>query len=208
MPQRTCKAASQPASHLYLDCVGSNFPLLSQQTLIHSSLCPIQERPSGVTQSPKHRRPKRLRNFPRPLKSCLAPEAPLLCPKLGTHTGYAGHHVSLPLSALSHCPPVTPSPTILFSFPEPCSSPSERLHTPYRLGCMIHSVHLLARLLSRPQKVPWAGGDHICFAPHQIPSAKHSTQDQEKLTRLVTDNHCSVSPFNRAFFKFSTFNPK
>lgn len=63
-------------------------------------------------------------------------------------------------------------------------------------------------LLSRPQKVPRAGGDQICFAPGQIPKAKHRACDQEKLKCLVTDRHCSVGLYGKTFFKFSTLKLK
>lgn len=88
--------------------------------------------PQGSLNPPKHRRPKRLRNVPRPLKSCLTPEGPLLCPKPGTlrlrwppYFAAPGQH-----SHTAHHP--TPSPAILLSFPEPPLLPaSERSHAPY-----------------------------------------------------------------------------
>lgn len=72
------KASDLHSSYPLCTCArsGSGFPRLSQQTLF--SFCSCQEQPSEFTQSSEHRRPRRLRNFPRPLKYCLAPEG--ACP--------------------------------------------------------------------------------------------------------------------------------
>lgn len=109
-----------------------------------------------------------MRNFSGPLKQCLAPEPLLL----------QSHHPTALLFAISPSAlltaatkstfassfamlfPILPAAGLLLLSALVLPFGGRRLHTPYNYTWMVHTLHLMACLLSRLDNVPCAGKDY------------------------------------------------